>query len=261
MKKTLIAILFFFLNVGLYASSGKSDQYDCAPAEVSLVKAEVSIFGEYHGTNEIPELFYNILCNISHNEGGSVLVALELSRDLTSLFNVSYANRDEFITTVLESEHWGEYGDGRHSPAMVHLLGRLYELRESSDGNLILIGLVEDDWDEKAPVRVQEIVKEQNVEKVVALVGNWHSRKYPSEGFNGYPYGHYMTELFPDVLTYDIWAKSGEFWACLDECGPMDVFPRQVSVTTDGVYELICHEEDMCPYDGFMLINELTISR
>lgn len=87
-------------------------------------------FGETHGTNESPDVFYRYVCAASAQPGRTV-VALEINSALEDGLARAFAADDqrEALQQELES-HW-KLDDGRGSSAMFELVLRLNELREA----------------------------------------------------------------------------------------------------------------------------------
>jgi hypothetical protein len=61
---------------------------DCRPVSgLSFVESSaVTVFGEYHGTKEIPEFFYDVLCNLYKETTEPILIGLELEVLLNEAF-------------------------------------------------------------------------------------------------------------------------------------------------------------------------------
>ena len=91
------------------------------------------VFGEAHGTNEIPELFGDVICQASASR--PVVVALEWPQEMMQPFldaymasNGSEAARKRFLA----AEFWGNpTPDGRTSRAMFNLVERMRVLKAS----------------------------------------------------------------------------------------------------------------------------------
>ncbi|GGX59240.1 hypothetical protein [Saccharospirillum salsuginis] len=262
MHQRILTLLLAGLLAFCEAVYSDSAGFGCGAVGASLVEDEdIVVVGEYHGTKEIQPLFFDLVCHFRNTTDHRILVGLELSSELTPVFNADYADAAAFSEAVFQSEHWGPYSDGRHSPAMKALLVDLYRLKRANSSELMILGLVEEDWDEEAPGRMDGFIKTQAIDKTFILVGNWHARRTRSQGYDAYPFVHQLRGFDYHIATYDTWAGGGEVWACTEECGPMEVFPREVSNSQQGLYNLGCEGTDECPYDGFLYTDSLSISK
>jgi hypothetical protein len=91
-----------------------------------LRQKKVILVGEIHGTNEVPELFGNLVSSVA-NSATKTLVALEINQSSQSAIDAFLKTGDEDILKKDVFFH-REYQDGRSSKAMVDLLKRLSKL-------------------------------------------------------------------------------------------------------------------------------------
>ena len=107
--------------------------FDCNPydgVEEVLAKAEthIIILGEKHGTNEGPDAFYSLVCELAQ-QGLPVRVGLEMNRNFSGTLN-AFLDRPDDLDWLRERTHpFWTYGDGRSSGAMLKLLQDVADLR------------------------------------------------------------------------------------------------------------------------------------
>ncbi|MEM9839064.1 MAG: hypothetical protein AAF830_07910 [Pseudomonadota bacterium] len=124
-------MLRFFLALGALclvgcASSPSPDVSDCGPPEgwqemAKRAEGRFLIFGETHGTNEMPALVTSYICTVSQQEGRT-LVGLEYAPEFDDVF-AEARSADDPRTVLLEgmARVWRQT-DGRGSEAMLSML-------------------------------------------------------------------------------------------------------------------------------------------
>ena len=184
------------------------------------------LFGEMHGTAEIPAFLANAACLALRAER-PVTVALEMPRE-------DQARVDAFLATagseadrraLLASPFWtAEYQDGRRSQAMLNLLDEIR--RRQREGRKIRVKLVDrldmpaspmerDRWMGEA---LAEAFGETPGGVVIALLGNLHTRISRGSPWDPdyEPTGFVLTNLKPElkVVSLDFSSPRGTAWFC-----------------------------------------------
>lgn len=182
------------------------------------------VLGEYHGSNEIPELFLQVVCEGLERKGsGSVGVALELP----ARFNEQYFSRVDQARTlkqeVAADEFWNEFGDGRHSGAMLKLVWKLIDLSSLNDGRLRIVAFEQPDLDVSAAQDLVELATQTDVESVLVLTGSAHARLTPMPGFDGSHLAGNVAQAGVTVWSVSALPASGNAWICMPECGSREI--------------------------------------
>ena len=181
------------------------------------------IFGETHGTSEIPRVFLEYVCAASR-VSSELLVGLEISgKSLQMAKHAIEAKErgDDQNSALRASEFWLKGHDGRSSKANFQLIEHLVELENK--GKLVLVG-----FDARVTGRenfgataVAEIMK--NVPKkwqswrVVLLTGRGHSDFGSGESSLAEP----LASEGLRTLTVQISHGGGTAWVCqAGACGP-----------------------------------------
>jgi erythromycin esterase-like protein len=200
----------------------------------------VVLLGEMHGTQEAPALAGELVSHYAAAHG-PVLLGLEIDRS-------EQAAVDRFLGSdgdararraLLAGEQWLAPFDGRDSEAMFELIDRVRQLR-ASGANVRVVDFDDRDTDMDRRNRhmadaLRTAVARNPDAMLLVLTGNVHAmtRKPPWEmyGDDGkrieppMTAGRYLSAL--DPLSIDIYAASGEFWACMGgQCKPQTVRPQ-----------------------------------
>ncbi len=100
-------------------------------------ETKIIVLGEYHGTNEMPRLTGEVACAAAV-AGRPVTVALEFPASEQAALSSFLTGKTDANDLLTSSQFWREGRDGRNSVAMLTMLGRLRELRESGFGINVL---------------------------------------------------------------------------------------------------------------------------
>lgn len=228
------------------------------------------VFGEAHGTNEIPELFGEVVCQASASR--TLVVALEWPQDMQAPLDQymasdgSEAARDRFLSAPFWSN---PTPDGRTSQAMFNLIERLRRLRASGRPVSVqafvsrpeLLRLRQDYYELEMARNLADIAnRDPSRPLVLVLTGNVHAGKQRNSSLGGLlgAVGH----LPPvEVVSLDAARNAGATWGCHTDkplqpgvqlsakditCGPrpwptspQGVAPRGVTLTPadGGMYD------------------------
>jgi hypothetical protein len=193
----------------------------------------VALFGEVHGTAEIPALFGRIVCNVA--AAHEVLVGLEIPRDQQPLIDAFLASDGGAAAqaALRAGSFWhSAWKDGRSSQAMWALLEQLRAWRAAG----ARLSVVAFDIPEAAMATTADRDKEMADHLLIArlvrreaallvLTGNIHARLRGGLEFapDLVPMGATMRVAVPSLLSFDARYGAGTAWVCTGstpaECG------------------------------------------
>ena len=221
----------------------------------AIAAAELIIFGEQHGTNEIPLFVADIVCAFSSTSQVNLLLEFDADkqRDLTRFLVSpgSDADKRRFIDAVFKPT---DQPDGRTSMAMFNLIDQARELRRhgrkvsvkffAPDQNPL--NFDQSEYEIKMAQNIRAAVIDGRNVKNVALVGNFHSRKISdASGLKVIPAASLLSDL--KVLSLVSSSIAGEAWQCRqDGCGV-----KQLTGTTEPPKRGVrAFPTNMSGYDG-----------
>ena len=263
---------------------------DCgAPAGWEQVAAaaegKVLIFGETHGTNEIPDAFARYVCAASTREGRT-LVMLELDIGHEAAMTAASDAADPHTALLIGMpKHWASR-DGRGSLAMLGMMETLIGLRQSGRDLTILPMQQMTGWPEgltpeerytwlqaQPPSRIQQMgdagMAERIVEvsgqydRTIVLVGGIHARKAELEALPGVSL---MAMQLPNATSLRILDDGGTAWVWTkDVIGAQtqynsnpNEYPANSMALVPG--KLPAYPGDVLAYDGYLSVGPVTAS-
>jgi hypothetical protein len=150
-----------------------------------LTPGAILVFGEWHGTNEIPAFFQSAICAAS-SENQAVRVGLEMPVDEKSHVEAFVAGV-EAEKQLLASAFWtDEFQDGRRSQAMLEVLKEVRRLR--SLGRRIVIEPFDVPAAQRSTPQARDDFMASTLKEVLSapsetislmLMGNGHARTIP----------------------------------------------------------------------------------
>jgi hypothetical protein len=198
----------------------------------------VVLFGEMHGTREIPQTFGEIAAQVAARGGPPLVVGLEIPES-------EQPRIDAFMTSdgggtaeaaLQASSYWRRphtAQDGRTSVAMLELLDRLRLLRRGAPKLRVAAFDVREitartgdgiDWDGEMAKRLKEIRRESPSATLLVLTGNVHARTAVGTPWDAsfVPMGKHLADALAGLLAFNAAYAPGEAWVCLreEECGP-----------------------------------------
>lgn len=186
-----------------------------------LQPGEITIFGEIHGTREVPRLISNLVTSVKNTP---VVVGLEIPDIMTATLT-TFMNSDgtpDDVAKLLTHRFW-EYRDGRASKAMLQLLVDLRKLR--SEGRIIDVFAFDHTSDPDPRARDQgmasNIIKKLTtieIEKTITFIiaGNMHAR-IDNQRWMAW----HVRNQFPKMVSLNNAYSGGTAWVCTDKgCGP-----------------------------------------
>lgn len=238
---------------------------------VDLPSNSVIVFGELHGTNEIPAFFgdqVEALLAANHR----VHVGLEMTiSDQDDLRTAMRLPEEKRHSALLELEQWRNGTDGRNSLAMAKMLTRIGELQSRFDDRLSLFAYdVSADWRGKSNDRDQFMAgvigkrraRLNDEDYLLVLSGNAHAFGVPGAPWD--PDFRSMTVRLKEshpVVTLRNLQSGGEAWICTPECGARSISGVDQK-RSRGIYlePLDLNWSDQPVYDGVFFVGELSAS-
>jgi hypothetical protein len=177
---------------------------------------QVILFGEIHGTKEIPELLSNFFKDISTNE--SFNLCLEIPDEFQGQIN-SYMNSGDY--DILKNILFFSIKyctDGRNSLEYINLIKTIYKINYEHNYNIkifcVLPSLAKSQEEVEKGI-ANKILETINNNKTFAIMGNIHASKkkinFPKQKI--VPAGFLIYEKLKDRMSSIILtAKSGEFF-------------------------------------------------
>jgi len=193
-----------------------------------LIKANLVIVGEVHGTVEAPRLAAELVCRLLNEGNGPVVVLLEISRDeqkALDAYLVSKATPSD-RAELLAGPFWRRpMQDGKSSGAMLGLLEFLrVERANGRDLSVLAIdlpragvpGVPPSEYMKTRDLMMARHFLENRREgtRYLALIGNWHSRRV-KDSFAG---------NLPDLsfISINVLNRGGSAWICVGKSGKVE---------------------------------------
>ncbi|NQZ07426.1 MAG: hypothetical protein HRT35_09730 [Algicola sp.] len=234
-----------------------------------LSKHKLVMLGEWHGTQEIPKIFGDLVCHTlssispattSKKGSGKIAVMLEIQQELQpslDLYMIDKISQQKFLSHPVWSPKWQ---DGRFSMAMLALIDRLKSLRQQYPGQLDvwLIDALRTNQRgaSKDTVMAENAVSHKvgDYQKSLFLVGNYHNKINLKQGSS---LAIKLKQFKPFTLT--VKAQVGSYWACKGPSAQSckaNHFDRNEVAKTEGVFIY----EDKQQYHGEYQFNRFTFS-
>ncbi|HUH90375.1 MAG TPA: calcium-binding protein [Lysobacter sp.] len=231
------AVLAVCLLLSMPAHSADRSIDDGITAASELIRSQAGehrllLLGEKHGTREIPVLVRTLVSNYA--DGAPVVLGLEVPHGEHGALK-SYMDSDGGVAArsrLQSTSFWSradDQHDGRRSHDMLDLVEALRMMRRSGHDVAVLpYDLAPDDArdhharDEAMADTLRAAFASMPVGRLIVLTGNVHAmlekpRDAPPQMQR--PMGSYLRDL--DPFSVDIVARQGEFWACIERCGPV----------------------------------------
>lgn len=234
--KSLLAALALCLPAVLAAQgSPSSHKTDCtAPegwADVLARDPDFVVFGEWHGTNEGPDLVASLLCaEASHGE--RVLLAVEHSSSRNAEWRAAWALSHEGFREVLPNLGWRNREDGVASVAMLRLVLTAHALKaQGAAVDIVAFNGARDDAQRARFAHLpgqgpHEAAQAENIAEaaalkayklVIVLVGSLHAEIAPvplsSAGATFPPMARQLAD-FGSVISLNTQHAGGTAWSC-----------------------------------------------
>jgi hypothetical protein len=180
--------------------------------------------GEFHGSNETPAAFYDVVCDaIAH--GKHVTVALERTTDEQAVIDKVITSRDLNAAreSLLRLHGWREVMDGRASEAMLRLLLSLRELHSHHhDLKVVAFDAPYTGGAGEREKAMAEALRSLSPagpnDLVLILTGNLHALQATKRGYD-------LAAMYlprQEILSLEVTDRGGETWSHSQEdgCGP-----------------------------------------
>ncbi|WP_394200306.1 hypothetical protein [Shewanella waksmanii] len=215
-----------FLALTLFASCVAQNAWSCdeVPPKITRIIAntdEVILVGEYHGTQESPKLFFDIVCNSIKVSSQKLTVAIELiDGDITL-----NGDNKSLAEDIENSTIWMEQHDGKTSVAMFELLLKLNQLVREDKVNVIFFDSDKQERDLEMAKNIKESLLSNTL--VIALTGNRHNKikhgnSWDLESKN---MGAYLAEMGVNLSSINLLVNGGSAWVCKPNCTNHDLKP------------------------------------
>lgn len=264
-----------FLPILMLASvpSNASEQPTTAPTSIGdLPSHGVIVFGELHGTKEIPAFFSEQVETLLET-GHGVHVGLEMSAseqdDLLAAMTLPEAAQHR---ALLKLDQWRNGKDGRNSVAMAKMLRHLGHLGARFQGRLSVFSYdIPSDWRGESNDRDRFMAdtigrkrdRAPDDEYLLVLAGNAHAFGVPGAPWD--PDFRSMTvqlkESYPVVSLRNL-QSGGEAWICTPECGAKTIQGLGESRSRGIFLEPFAMDWSEEPvHDGVFFLGELSASK
>jgi hypothetical protein len=227
-----------------------------ASFESQLVPGVLVVFGEVHGTAEVPAFVGQML-----DQPHPVMLGIEWPPELqpaVDAFVAGQTDRAELVAAL--HDQWTE-PDGRGSEAMVELVARAHALRAA--GHDVRVTCF-DRWPENVELRdesmAEELLAAVDLRAVnLALCGNLHART-SSPQFMGW----HLRERHDALLALNLADTAGTAWCVLRDREPGIVEfpgdPRHETRASDSIGVTLFDQRDEDGYDGELFVGRITAS-
>jgi len=211
------------LSVGAFSAQPALSRRICEPvpgldALLSRTEVRILLFGELHGTVEIPQFFGDVVCHAT-TSGRPIVVGVEYGEH-------EQADLDRFMqSSASEYDPPGRptAQDGRYSRAMTDLLIRLRALRDQ--GAQLRVVAFRRSWlgskyrspDAAMAAALKDHSKTDANALVIALVGSVHaSKSREALGIDFTPAGGFLDP--GSTVTLNTTYPGGQAWNCSPHC-------------------------------------------
>ena len=157
------------------------------------------LFGEIHGTKEVPALLTNLFSEMIKTE--SFNVCFEFSSNFQKKFNSFFNTGDISLIEKLFEDN----SDGRLSDHYLTLMRKIYDLNSNSKNSISVfcVDVADNFSSENFQNDREEIIAKNilqiNSQKTFAILGNIHASIKPLDSLNGImPTGFYLKEELND---------------------------------------------------------------
>jgi hypothetical protein len=231
-------------------------------ADLIVVPGATVVFGEIHGTREIPVAFGAIACHAAAQ--APLVVGLELSRDEQPRLDRYLASDGGAAarTDLLAGPHW-RVPDGRSSEAMLALIEQLRTWHVPIVAFDVDDGFYDHNAREQAMTGPLLAARHDHPgAAMIVLTGNLHARLAGSASFPGVEFmAQRLRRSVPRVMSIDAMYGRGTAWMCTDRCGIHEVGqgddPGPTRITRDSVW----NDAEELVYQGHLHVGAVTASR
>lgn len=243
--------------------------------EALVAPGSVVLFGEEHGTQELPQVFGEAVCSVADGRQ-SVRVGLEIEPKNQPFFDAFLASPGAAsdVSALMSAPFWSrEMEDGKSSRAMVALLERMRQLRAQGLPIEVFLfdlgpGQAIAQRDKGMAENIESQVRAHPDAVTLALTGDLHAFKAPGSPWdpNYRAMGWHLVQDGVRVQSLGPSYPAGTAWVCGGQPGtvpvcesrPMRAGPALPSGRTTGI-ELL-PEPSRQGYDGLYAASSMTAS-
>jgi hypothetical protein len=198
-------------------------------AEVLARDPDFVVFGELHGTNEVPDFIARLLC-AEAAKGRSLLLAVEHSSTQDTAWQQAWALPHQEFRLALPDIGWRNRDDGVASKAMLRLVLAAHALKESgAEIDIVAFNGTRDDaqrarFADLPSQGPHEAAQAENIansaaresyDRVIVLVGELHAEIAPlSIGGPDFDPMAVRLRAYGSVLSLGMRHAGGETWSC-----------------------------------------------
>jgi hypothetical protein len=256
-----VALAVTIACAGCGSKSGQSPIESCGarPTGIDslLEPGALTIFGEIHGTSEIPAFFAGVACHAAQGSR-EVVVGLEIPDTLQGQVDrfLESGGAAADVEALVQGEFW-TYDDGRSSKAMLALLDRLRLLARG--GAKLHVALFDGTFpgpgqrDPGMAANISTAIEKTPRAVGLILVGNLHA-KMDSERWMAW----HLAKRHPHLRTLGVAYSGGSAWVCTENgCGPTELSGKDRG--KEPFVELLAKPDDK-GYVGRFYLGALTAS-
>ena len=242
--RAILAILAICIADAAAAPNAPHEACDFG-AEVPAIVADARlvIFGELHGTNEIPALVGEFVCWRSA-QSQSVILGLEIPRTEQHAIDTYLLSAGTLLDQkrLTSGAFWNTVKDGRSSEAMVRLIERVRRLPGGRGGAGIVAidsGRYDASRDAAMARNLRASMRTHPRSRFVVLVGNIHAAKSNASAANknSEPMAYHIASESP--ITINAEYLPGATWSCVPAprgCGVNEVGGWRRADTAPGFH-------------------------
>ena len=223
MFKLISIFNLIVLSLSVRATSDEVCSIDSIFAELADEK-QLIMFGEIHGTKEMPAYVAKVLCFLSKNKR-PIKIGLEYLPDQLPLINryIESAGLEGDKKALIGSSYWSrQYQDGRTSQAMFNLVEQIRV--EQHAGKDVEVFLFDDqssvNRDKAMAVRIIEELNNDPDTLHVLITGNIHSQITKGVPWDAdyMTMGAYVSERKIEFASILLTHLGGSAWICTTYC-------------------------------------------
>ncbi|MCH1920156.1 hypothetical protein L9G15_12015 [Shewanella sp. A3A] len=173
----------------------------------------ISLIGESHGTEETPQAFYNLVCNVLEKAPNKPLT---VGFELSAVKGIKLTDQASLDNWLAADDEWVAPHDGRSSKAMYQLLQRMVQAKQTHPNlSIVLFNVPTGDRD---TLMANNIISAYHGQQMLLLAGNFHTQlkqtDNPDFANAPAPMGSYIFNQYPQqtasiVISY----HGGTQWA------------------------------------------------
>lgn len=223
--------------------------------KATLPESGIIVFGELHGTQEIPQFFLGCIKEfIARKERIDVFLEIDVNENTVLQ---SYVEGKIEESALLTAPHW-QKKDGRASLAMLQLIRSLKQL---PSGAVTVHGFDARNFDREQGMMRNLVAQRDKKNYSLVLTGNLHAHLTRGVAWNPdfISFVNYMVQNGEQVLSLNAHYKQGSAWNCAPTCGITQI--TLPATMHSNIEENIVVLESTDPdYGGYFSVGAITAS-